>query len=60
MGIVPPKEAAAQIVTAQRRNYTDVSIPRFWMSINSTLRNFPDEVLVLIKNFFDCGVEATD
>lgn len=60
MGIVPPKEAAAQIVTAQRRNYTDVSIPRCWMTVNSIVRNFPDKILIVIKNFFDCGVEATD
>ncbi|XP_015126333.1 short-chain dehydrogenase/reductase family 16C member 6 [Diachasma alloeum] len=58
MALVPPKEAAAQIVTAQRRNYAEASIPRHWLTVNTTFRNFPEKVWSLIKTFLDSGLEA--
>ncbi|XP_063979111.1 short-chain dehydrogenase/reductase family 16C member 6-like [Diachasmimorpha longicaudata] len=58
MSMVSTTEAAAQIVTAQRRNYGEVSIPRYWLTVNTTLRNFPAKVWDHIKIFLDSGVEA--
>lgn len=59
MALVPPKEAANIIVTAQRRNWRNVSIPKYWFTINTSIRNLPDKALICIKDFFDSGVEAT-
>ncbi|CAB0038319.1 unnamed protein product [Trichogramma brassicae] len=39
MSVVSPKEAAAQIVRAQRRNTPELSIPSHWLSVNYFLRN---------------------
>lgn len=38
MGLFPPKEAAAEIVKAQRRNIGEFSIPSHWLGVNYFLR----------------------
>ncbi|XP_066581195.1 short-chain dehydrogenase/reductase family 16C member 6-like isoform X2 [Prorops nasuta] len=58
MALVPPQEAAAEIIRAQRRDYTEVSIPSIWLSVNTSLRNLPEKSLIQVKDFFDSGVEA--
>lgn len=58
MSMVTPEDAAGQIVSSQRRNYTEVTIPGYWMRVNTTVRNFPEKVWVQIKDFLDSGVES--
>ncbi|KAH0549463.1 short-chain dehydrogenase/reductase family 16C member 6-like [Cotesia glomerata] len=58
MALVPPKEAASLIVTAQRRNFTEVTIPRYWNSVNCILRIFPEKAGIAIKEFLKSGVIA--
>ncbi|XP_058795555.1 short-chain dehydrogenase/reductase family 16C member 6 [Phymastichus coffea] len=60
MAVVPPQEAAAHIVMAQRRNIPEMSIPSHWLGINYLLRNFPDKVPRSVKDFLDSGVAADD
>lgn len=59
MAMVSPKEAADLIVIAQRRNWRNISIPRFWSTFNTVFRNLPENALICIKDFFGSGVEAT-
>ncbi|XP_001600199.2 short-chain dehydrogenase/reductase family 16C member 6 isoform X2 [Nasonia vitripennis] len=58
MAVVPPQEAAAVIVRAQRRNVPELSIPSHWLGVNHFLRNFPEKVPRAIKDFLDSGVAA--
>ncbi|KAJ8684465.1 hypothetical protein QAD02_020257 [Eretmocerus hayati] len=58
MSVVPPKEAAAQIIKAQRRNIPELSIPNHWLGVNYFLRNLPEKAPRAIKDFLDCGVAA--
>ncbi|XP_057330326.1 short-chain dehydrogenase/reductase family 16C member 6-like [Microplitis mediator] len=58
MSLVPPRDAAAVILTAQRRNYRDATIPRYWNSVNCVLRVFPEKAVIAIKDFLNSGVEA--
>ncbi|KAK2580537.1 hypothetical protein KPH14_007672 [Odynerus spinipes] len=59
LAMVPPKEAANIIITAQRRNWRNISIPRYWSTLNAVLRNLPEKALLCIKDFFDSGLEPT-
>lgn len=38
LNFVPAKKAAKAIITAQRRNYSEVSIPGILLHLNSVLR----------------------
>lgn len=58
MSLVPPSATAAQIVNAQRRNYSECSVPRPWLFINASMRNLPDKVIYQFKEFLDSGVDA--
>lgn len=58
LGMLGPSEAADEIITAMRRNYHEVSIPRTLLNINNVCRVFPVKVCLLIKDFLDSGVEA--
>ncbi|XP_011496358.1 PREDICTED: short-chain dehydrogenase/reductase family 16C member 6-like [Ceratosolen solmsi marchali] len=60
MAVISPKEAAAQIVTAQRKNKSVQSIPNYWLGINDFLRNLPDKAPLAFKDFLDSGVAADD
>ncbi|XP_003707776.1 short-chain dehydrogenase/reductase family 16C member 6 isoform X2 [Megachile rotundata] len=58
MAIISPKDAAAEIVKAQRRNYVELSIPSFWAYINAFYRCAPETCLRSTIDFLDAGVEA--
>ncbi|XP_017876430.1 short-chain dehydrogenase/reductase family 16C member 6 [Ceratina calcarata] len=60
MGQVPPKEAAAKITNAQRRNIAEATIPGHWLYVNSTWRTFPRLAFHRILDFFDSGLEPAD
>ncbi|XP_026280018.1 estradiol 17-beta-dehydrogenase 11 isoform X1 [Frankliniella occidentalis] len=58
LSMLGPSEAADEIITAMRRNYHEVSIPRSLLNINNVCRVFPVKVCHLIKDFLDSGVDA--
>ena len=58
LSLLSPSEAADEIITAMRRNYHEVSIPRVLLNINNVCRIFPVKVGLLLKDFLDSGLEA--
>ncbi|XP_022201703.1 epidermal retinol dehydrogenase 2 [Nilaparvata lugens] len=60
LGLVPPPEAARQIVTAVRRESLEVSIPSHLLFVNNLFRLFPVKVCRLMKDFLDSGCESHD
>ncbi|GLV43927.1 Lipid droplet subset dehydrogenase 1 [Carabus blaptoides fortunei] len=49
--------AARKIISAVRRNMKELAIPEYFMYINTTVRNFPENVAILVKDFMECFVE---
>lgn len=60
MGPVPPKEAAAKIVNAQRRDIRETTVPAYWLYVNNVVRTLPDSVACAIIDFADCSVDPDD
>ncbi|KAF7418405.1 hypothetical protein HZH68_001058 [Vespula germanica] len=60
LAMLSPKEAANLIVKAQRKNYSNISIPRVLLSLNTTFRNFPEKSLHHLVDFIDSGVEVSN
>lgn len=58
MGLVNPTEAAASIIDAHRRNMREATIPRHLYVLNNVMRAMPYKAALLLKDFFDTGVEA--
>lgn len=58
MAMVTPKDAAVEIIKAQRRNIRELSIPGCWIQVNNILRCFPERCTRCIVDFTDTGVEA--
>lgn len=58
LALVPPKDAAAEIIKSQRRNVQEASIPSIFLHVNNIFRNFPDKAALAIRDFLDSGVEA--
>ncbi|KZC06950.1 Epidermal retinol dehydrogenase 2 [Dufourea novaeangliae] len=58
MSMVSPKEAVAEIVSAQRRNIKETSIPACWAYVNTFLRCVPVKGMASVTDFLDSGVEA--
>lgn len=56
--MVKPDEAAATIISAQRRNVMELSIPGHLLYMNTFFRQFPSNACLLIKDFFDTNVES--
>ncbi|CAK9805998.1 Short-chain dehydrogenase/reductase family 16C member 6 [Anthophora plagiata] len=50
-GILSPEYAAGEIIKAIRRNYTEYSIPRCLLTLNSINRMVPETVMRLILDF---------
>ncbi|XP_014601751.1 PREDICTED: short-chain dehydrogenase/reductase family 16C member 6-like isoform X1 [Polistes canadensis] len=59
MAMLSPKEAANIIVRAQRMNWSNISIPRYLLGMNTIFRVFPEKSSNHVKDFFDTGIEAT-
>ncbi|CAL7941050.1 unnamed protein product [Xylocopa violacea] len=57
MSLVSPKEAAAVIVKAQRRNIRQISVPSFWLYVLSFLKCMPDSSMFCIADFLSSGLE---
>lgn len=58
MGLLPPKEAARQIITAQRRGETQVAVPNGLLHVNNICRLIPLKAARYLKDFLDSGVES--
>ncbi|XP_015602719.1 short-chain dehydrogenase/reductase family 16C member 6 [Cephus cinctus] len=58
MSLVSPQEAVSQIVSAQRRDLKEISIPVIWIYVASVLGMMPNKAQRLVQDFFDSGVEA--
>lgn len=58
MRLVTPPEAADAIISAQRTNLEEVSIPRYLFHLNKFVRLFPTKAADLIRDFFDAGVAS--
>lgn len=56
--MVKPDEAAAAIISAQRKDIIEVSIPGHLLYMNTFFRQFPSKACLLIKDFFDTNVES--
>lgn len=56
--LLKPSEVAAGIISAQRRNISELTVPRYMFFLNSTLRNFPTAASTLVRDFFDSGIES--
>lgn len=56
--LTSPKDAATQIIKAQRQNIKRRTIPLFWLSLVSLSRILPENAQINIKNFIDSGVEV--
>ncbi|EZA56272.1 hypothetical protein DMN91_009692 [Ooceraea biroi] len=59
MPLVKPGQAASEIISAQRQEYRERSVPSFWFAISSPLRCLPDNAIYSLIDFFDTGVCAT-
>ncbi|XP_011874885.1 PREDICTED: short-chain dehydrogenase/reductase family 16C member 6-like [Vollenhovia emeryi] len=51
------KDAAAQIIRAQRQNIRRRSIPSFWLHLVTCSRILPENAQISITDFIDSGVE---
>lgn len=58
MNLVKPAEAAAAIISAQRRGLEEASIPRYLYFLNLYTRLFPTKSANLLRDFLDSGVES--
>jgi all-trans-retinol dehydrogenase (NAD+) len=60
MPLIKPAEAAAAIISAQRKGLQEASIPRYLFHQIKFARIFPNTANVLIKSFMEADVEADD
>ncbi|KAL6436709.1 hypothetical protein ACFW04_004859 [Cataglyphis niger] len=57
MPLNTPKYVAAQIISAQRRNINNFSVPSFWSLSISFIRLLPEKAQDRVRDFLDTGVE---
>ncbi|GAB1866595.1 NADP-retinol dehydrogenase [Camponotus japonicus] len=57
LSLSTPKYVAAQIISAQRRNICEVTIPSFWSLVIPVIRLLPLKAQDNVRDFFDSGVE---
>jgi all-trans-retinol dehydrogenase (NAD+) len=60
LSMVPPKEAARQIIQAARRNFLEYSIPSTLLGINHFFRLFPHKAAILVKDFLGSTLDEHD
>ncbi|GAB0086124.1 short-chain dehydrogenase/reductase family 16C member 6 [Sergentomyia squamirostris] len=58
MKLIRPEEAAAAIISAQRQELIEASIPKYLLYLNGFTRLYPVKCGVLLKDFFNSGVES--
>lgn len=58
MPMVNPEQAAAAIISAQRKGLEEASIPRYLFHANNFFRLFPKASMTMIRNFTDAFIES--
>lgn len=58
MPMINPQEAAAEIISAQRKGIQEMSIPKSMYYMNSIFRLFPNKANFLVKDFTEAFVES--
>lgn len=58
MPVINPTDAAAAIISAQRKGVQEASIPKHLFYMNSLFRNFPNAANFLLKDFAEAFVES--
>ncbi|XP_033208954.1 short-chain dehydrogenase/reductase family 16C member 6-like [Belonocnema kinseyi] len=58
LALVKPHEAADQIISAQRRNQMEITIPSYWLTVSTFVRTLPYKAILQVIDFVDSGVEA--
>ena len=58
LGLLKPSQVAAAIISAQRRNILELTVPRYLYFLNAALRLFPYEASLYVRDFFDSGIES--
>jgi all-trans-retinol dehydrogenase (NAD+) len=58
MPMLNASEAAAAIISAQRKGIEEMSIPKHLFYMNSFFRMFPNRANTLVKDFFEAFVES--
>lgn len=58
MPVINPQEAAAEIISAQRKGIEEMSIPKHLYYMNAFFRMFPNKSNLYVKDFFEAYVES--
>lgn len=58
MPMITPSDAASQIISAQRRNIEEVSVPKHLFYLNTFFRQFPNKASYIIKDFLEAYVDV--
>jgi len=58
MPMVKPDEAAAAIISAQRKGLQEASIPQHLFYMSAIFRTFPNKANYLVKDFLEAFVES--
>ncbi|XP_062140070.1 17-beta-hydroxysteroid dehydrogenase 13 [Drosophila sulfurigaster albostrigata] len=56
--LIPPQEAAASIIEAQREGLEEAAIPRRFVAIEKIGRLIPRKAMRLVNDFLDTGVDS--
>ena len=58
MPAIEPQEAAAAIISAQRRGIEELTIPRHLLHLNRVLRVFPNKASKVLADFLEAYVPS--
>lgn len=58
--MLTPTETASAIVSAQRKNFREVTVPTYMLHLNNTIRAMPRRAAEIFVDFIDSGVEPHD
>lgn len=58
MPLVKPEDAAAAIISAQRKDVQEISIPSHLFYLNTFFRQFPNKASYIVKDFLEAYVES--
>lgn len=58
MPMINPVEAATAIISAQRKDIAELSIPSHLLYMNTFFRQFPNKAGYVVKDFFNAYVES--
>ncbi|XP_067008992.1 17-beta-hydroxysteroid dehydrogenase 13 isoform X2 [Anabrus simplex] len=56
-GTIDPRDAAQQIISGMRRNYSEISVPGYLLYFGNILRILPRKASVMLRELLDAGVD---